>query len=219
MFPSAYPSSFWDEAGQKCRHSGRLLSAECWLRAQSPPWWLGGCYWCREWGGLQGPPGARPHGELRKLSLIRATGPTRRLKPECEKNHVNFRKFPWGSEELYGLLEMPTTRKARVRGDGGWAKMPTAELAAQAWEPCGHTGPHARRAAFRPGLTFCCHCSDNTFPTRGSAFSFCTGPHKLCSWPYSAETAHLSLHRPYRGRQQRLPSPENEDTEAQRRLS
>lgn len=99
--------------------------------------------------------------------------------------------------------------------------MPAAEPASWAWEPCGHAGPHAQRAAFRLGLTFCCHCPDklNAFPTRGSAFSFCTGPHKLCNWPYPAGTAHVPLHPPYRGKQRRLSSPENEETEAQRRLS
>lgn len=49
------------------------------------------------------------------------------------------------------------------------------------WTSCRSTGPHIQKDPIL-GLMPCCHCLQvfNTFWTRSSKFSFCTGPHKLC---------------------------------------
>lgn len=107
VFPSASPSSFWNEAG---RNTGTYvsyypLSADCVLRAHRGGWDL----WDAGSEGVvricRGPPQARLHGELRKSELIRAMGPVWRLQSGCEKIRSILESNPGILEETWGLLE------------------------------------------------------------------------------------------------------------------
>lgn len=59
-----------------------------------------------------------------------------------------------------------------------WNQGGAAGMASLASDLCSSTGSPAQRAASRLSLILCSHCPDilNTFPTRGSAFSSCSGP-------------------------------------------